>query len=177
MIIQGETGSGKTTQIPQFILEHFGLTKTIIVTQPRPVAAITVAERVAKEMDVPIGSYVGFAVRFDNKTSEQTKLFYMTDGLLLHHFQDFDIFVVDEAHERTLNSDIILGFLKQLSQTNQDIKIIVMSATIETEKFSTFFNHAKILKIPGQIFPLKIEYLLSSCFNYLDESLTKVLKQ
>lgn len=183
-IIEGSTGSGKTTQIPQFLLESdiISANKQVICTQPRQVAAINVATRVAQEMDVELGSVVGYCVRFDAKLSNQTRLKYMTDGLLLHEFindrdaSNYGIIIIDEAHERNINSDIILGLLKQLSERRQDVRIVVMSATLEAEKFTNFFNKAPHLIVPGRLHPVDIIYTPEPVPDYVKAAISTALK-
>ena len=182
IIIEGETGSGKTTQIPQFILESGVCTnKMIACTQPRQVAAINVARRVAEEMDEEVGETVGYSVRFDSKIGENTKLVYMTDGILMREFIDnpdvsnYGVIIIDEAHERSVNTDITIGFLKQLVERRDDLHIIIMSATLESTKFTLYFNSAPLLKIPGRTFPVDIIYLEEAVGSYLNEAILRVL--
>jgi ATP-dependent RNA helicase DHX8/PRP22 len=149
LIIVGETGSGKTTQIPQF-LYRAGLVpqgKMIAITQPRRVAAISIAKRVAQEMGVPLGSKVGYSIRFEDMTSKDTQIKYMTDGMLLRELlsdpllSKYSVVVLDEAHERTLRTDILFGMLKRLQRgPRKDLKIVVMSATLNSKQFSEYFN-------------------------------------
>lgn len=142
IILQGETGSGKTTQVPQFLLEA-GLAgkKNIACTQPRRVAATSVAKRVSEEMDVQLGGTVGYTIRFEDKTSSQTRLKYLTDGMLLREsmmdpmLSKYSIIVLDEAHERTLSTDILFGLLKEILPKRPDLKVVVMSATLNAERF------------------------------------------
>lgn len=181
-IIEGSTGSGKTTQIPQFLLEAGITDKKILCTQPRRVAAINVATRVAQEMDLPLGGIVGYTVRFDSKTSEETRLIYMTDGLLMKEFindpnvNQYGIILIDEAHERNINSDIILGLLKQLVQRRDDIHVVVMSATLEANKFTGFYNDAPHLVIPGRLHPVDIIYEKEAVPDYLRAAITRAIK-
>lgn len=184
-IIEGETGSGKTTQIPQFLLEANLISpdKQIVCTQPRRVAATSVAQRVANELDVECGDVVGYVVRFDTKTSERTKLVYMTDGLLLKEFvedpnvEKYGIILIDEAHERNINSDIIIGLLKQLAERRDDIHIVIMSATLEIEKFQNFFgSDTPLLKVPGRQFKVDLIYLEEPVGSYLDEAVSIVCR-
>lgn len=181
-IIEGSTGSGKTTQIPQFLLEA-GLTdKKVLCTQPRRVAAINVATRVAQEMDVALGSVVGYAVRFDSRMSEDTKLVYMTDGLLMKEFitdpdvSQYGVILIDEAHERNINSDIILGLLKQLVQRRDDVHVVVMSATLEANKFTDFYNEAPHLEIPGRLHPVDVIYEKEAVPDYVRAAITRAIK-
>lgn len=152
LIVVAETGSGKTTQIPQYIIEE-GLLETgkkIACTQPRRVAAMSVASRVSDEMSVKLGNEVGYCVRFDDKSSKKTILKYMTDGMLLREFlmdpylSSYSFLIIDEAHERTLHTDILFGLVKNLCLNRTDFKIIIASATLDAQKFSTYFNDAPI---------------------------------
>ena len=159
-ILIGETGSGKSTQIPQFLLDWLVKERkhgSIAVTQPRRVAAINLATRVAQEHGCNIGDTVGYSVRFDNTTSTRTRLKYLTDGMLLRELmmnrelKEYNVVVIDEAHERTVLTDLILGFLKSLiNGPRPDLKIVVMSATLQAEKFSQFFDDAPILFVEGR---------------------------
>ena len=144
MVIQGDTGSGKTTQVPQFLLESFLIDlkgKNIACTQPRRVAAMSVAARVAQEMDVKLGDEVGYTIRFDDISSHLTRLKYLTDGMLLREsmidplLNKYGIIILDEAHERTLSTDILFGLLKSILLKRKDLKIVVMSATMNAERF------------------------------------------
>ena len=164
LIIQGETGSGKTTQIPQFILENDQSDLMIAVTQPRRIAAISVARRVAEETDTTLGDLVGYTIRFDDCTSEHTKLKYLTDGMLLRelvidrNLTKYSTIIIDEAHERSLNTDILLGVLKSLA-LERKIRLIVMSATIEVERFAHYFDKSTpILSVPGRQHPVELYY-------------------
>jgi HrpA-like RNA helicase len=149
-IIVGETGSGKSTQIPQILLDHqlVGSGKCIVCTQPRRVAAVTIAQKVASERNGPVGGEVGYSIRFEDKSSPVTRIKYSTDGVLLREFMSdpvvtkYDIVILDEAHERSLQTDILMGLLKQiqLNKSRDDLKIIVMSATLQVELFANFFE-------------------------------------
>ncbi|CCH60435.1 hypothetical protein TBLA_0C06420 [Henningerozyma blattae CBS 6284] len=179
-VLIGETGSGKSTQIPQFLLESNKSKNkkdsfSIAVTQPRRVAAINLANRVAQEFGCNIGDQVGYSVRFDNKTSSRTNLKYLTDGMLLRELmidkqlKDYNVVIIDEAHERTVLTDLILGFLKSLIMgPRPDLKIIVMSATLQAEKFSEFFNNAPILFVEGRKFPVTQYYLKAASDDIVD---------
>jgi len=153
IIIVGETGSGKTTQIPQYLHEH-GFTKRgkVGCTQPRRVAAMSVAARVAEEMGVKLGYQVGYSIRFEDCTSEKTILKYMTDGMLLREFltepdlASYSALMIDEAHERTLHTDILFGLVKDISRFRPDLKLLISSATMDAEKFSAFFDNAPIFR-------------------------------
>ncbi|CAL9732938.1 pre-mRNA-splicing factor ATP-dependent RNA helicase Prp43p [Monosporozyma unispora] len=185
MVFVGETGSGKTTQIPQFVLfdemPHL-LNTQVACTQPRRVAAMSVAQRVAEEMDVKLGEEVGYSIRFENKTSPKTILKYMTDGMLLreamedHDLKRYSCIILDEAHERTLATDILMGLLKQVVQRRPDLKIIIMSATLDAEKFQHYFNDAPLLAVPGRTYPVDIYYTPEFQRDYLDSAIRTVLQ-
>lgn len=185
MVLVGETGSGKTTQVPQFVLyddmPHL-VGKQVACTQPRRVAAMSVAARVADEMDVKLGEEVGYNIRFENMTSNKTVLKYMTDGMLLreamedHNLGRYSCIILDEAHERTLATDILMGLLKQLSERRKDLKIIIMSATLDAEKFQGYFNDAPLLAVPGRTFPVEIYYTREFQRDYLDAAIRTVLQ-
>lgn len=140
VVLQGDTGSGKTTQVPQFLLES-GIVGSIACTQPRRVAAMSVAARVAKEMDVELGQEVGYTIRFEDRSGPQTRLKYLTDGMLLREsmidplLKRYQIIALDEAHERTLATDVLFGLLKEVLGKRKDLKIVVMSATLNAERF------------------------------------------
>ena len=165
VIVAGETGSGKTTQLPKMCLE-LGLGKygTIGHTQPRRLAARSVANRIAEETKTPLGDLVGYKVRFNDQVSEQTQVKLMTDGILLAEIQhdrylnQYDTIIIDEAHERSLNIDFILGYLKQLLPRRPDLKVIITSATIDPERFSKHFNDAPIIEVSGRTFPVDTRY-------------------
>lgn len=185
MVFVGETGSGKTTQIPQFVLyddlPHLKGTQ-VACTQPRRVAAMSVAARVADEMDVTLGEEVGYNIRFENRTSNKTILKYMTDGMLLreamedHDLKRYSVIILDEAHERTLATDILMGLLKQITQRRPDLKIIIMSATLDALKFQKYFNDAPLLAVPGRTHPVDIYYTPEYQKDYLDSALRTVLQ-
>lgn len=186
MVFVGETGSGKTTQIPQFVafdeIAHIG-GKMIACTQPRRVAAMSVAKRVAEEMDVELGQEVGYSVRFDDKSSPQTFVKYMTDGMLLREamtdpdLKRYSCIILDEAHERTLATDILMGLIKQVAQRRpDDLKVIVMSATLDAEKFQSYFNNAPLLAVPGRTHPVEIYYTPEYQRDYLEAAIRTVLQ-
>ncbi|RHZ70152.1 hypothetical protein Glove_275g61 [Diversispora epigaea] len=164
LVIIGETGSGKTTQIPQYILESFEDVKFIGVTQPRRIAAITVSTRVSEEHGSKLGEVVGYSIRFDDCTSSKTRLRYMTDGVLLREatldprLEQYNVIIVDEAHERTLETDVLFGLLKTTHILRPELKILVMSATLNVEKFSDFFNSCPIFVIPGRTYNVLINH-------------------
>lgn len=165
-VLVGETGSGKTTRVPLYLYEA-GLAKQgrIGVTQPRRIAAISVAEYVAAGMGCRVGEEVGFQIRFNDATTEGTKIKFMTDGILLQEaksdplFSRYDVLVFDEAHERGLNTDFCLGLAKRALAQRPELKVVVMSATIDAEKFAAFFNNAPIVRIEGRMFPVEVRYL------------------
>ena len=165
VIIAGETGSGKTTQIPKICLElGLGVKGYIGHTQPRRLAARSVANRIAEELKTEIGQLVGYKVRFSDHVSDSTLVKLMTDGILLAEIQQdklllqYDTIIIDEAHERSLNIDFILGYLKQLLPKRPDLKVIITSATIDVERFSNHFNHAPIIEVSGRTYPVEVRY-------------------
>ncbi|MGE3319405.1 MAG: ATP-dependent RNA helicase HrpA [Candidatus Berkiella sp.] len=166
IIVAGETGSGKTTQLPKFCIEAgFGVSGLIGHTQPRRLAARSIATRIASELNSEVGYLVGYQVRFSDKTSPSSLIKLMTDGILLSETQhdkwlnEYDCIIIDEAHERSLNIDFLLGFLKNLCQKRRDLKVIVTSATIDVERFSAFFNNAPLIQVEGRTFPVEVHYL------------------
>uniref|UniRef100_A0A8B9HH20 RNA helicase n=1 Tax=Astyanax mexicanus TaxID=7994 RepID=A0A8B9HH20_ASTMX len=184
LVIEGETGSGKTTQIPQYLMED-GYTKggmKIGCTQPRRVAAMSVSARVAQEVGVKLGNEVGYSIRFEDCTSERTVLKYMTDGMLLREFltepdlASYSVIIIDEAHERTLHTDILFGLIKDIARFRPDLKVLVASATLDTERFSCFFDDAPVFRIPGRRFPVDIFYTKAPEADYLDACVVSVLQ-
>jgi len=165
IVLTGETGSGKTTQIPKMCLEAgLGAKGRIACTQPRRVAALSVAKRVAEELGVDFGAEVGAKIRFTDQTSRQTRVKFMTDGILLSEIQsdpllrDYEAIIIDEAHERSLNIDFLLGHLNQLRKRRPRLKIIITSATIDSRKFSESFDNAPIIEVSGRVYPVDIIY-------------------
>ncbi|MER5389640.1 ATP-dependent RNA helicase HrpA [Saccharopolyspora sp. NPDC002686] len=165
VIVAGETGSGKTTQLPKMCLElGRGVQGMIGHTQPRRLAARTVAERVAEELDTELGDAIGYQVRFTERASEDTLVKLMTDGILLAEIQHdrllrrYDTLIIDEAHERSLNIDFILGYLKQLLPRRPDLKVIITSATIDPERFSRHFDDAPVVEVSGRTYPVEVRY-------------------
>jgi ATP-dependent helicase HrpA len=165
VVVAGETGSGKTTQLPKLCLElGRGVRGTIAHTQPRRLAARTVAQRIADELNVPLGGAVGYAVRFDDRGSQDTLLRLVTDGLLLAEIRRdpllrrYDTVIVDEAHERSLNIDFLLGCLHRILPRRPDLKLIITSATIDPERFSAHFDGAPIIEVSGRTFPVEVRY-------------------
>ncbi|WP_256972861.1 ATP-dependent RNA helicase HrpA, partial [Klebsiella variicola] len=165
VIVAGETGSGKTTQLPKICMElGRGLKGLIGHTQPRRLAARTVANRIAEELQTEPGSCIGYKVRFSDHVSDNTMVKLMTDGILLAEIQQdrllmqYDTIIIDEAHERSLNIDFLLGYLKELLPRRPDLKIIITSATIDPERFSKHFNHAPIIEVSGRTYPVEVRY-------------------
>ena len=165
VIVAGETGSGKTTQLPKICLElGRGIEALIGHTQPRRIAARSVAERIAEELNTELGTAVGYQVRFTDHSSSSTLVKVMTDGILLAEMQRdrdlrrYDTIIIDEAHERSLNIDFILGYLKQLLPRRPDLKVIITSATIDPQRFSKHFNNAPIIEVSGRTYPVEVRY-------------------
>ena len=165
VIVAGETGSGKSTQLPQFCVRAGrGVDGMIGHTQPRRIAARTIADRIAEEMGCELGTTVGYAVRFTDRVGEQTRIKVMTDGILLAEIQRdrmlrrYDTMIIDEAHERSLNIDFLLGYIRQLLPRRPDLKLIVTSATIDTQRFSEHFDNAPIITVEGRTYPVEIRY-------------------
>lgn len=165
VIVAGETGSGKTTQLPKMCLDAGrGVDAKIACTQPRRVAALSVSRRIAEELGVDWGEEVGCKIRFKDETKAQTRIKMMTDGMLLAEIQgdanlfEYDTIIIDEAHERSLNIDFLLGYLRQLREKRPELKIIITSATIDTKTFSEAFDNAPIIEVSGRVYPVDIEY-------------------
>jgi pre-mRNA-splicing factor ATP-dependent RNA helicase DHX16 len=185
LILVGETGSGKTTQIPQYLHEA-GWSKLgkIGCTQPRRVAAMSVAARVAQEMNVKLGHEVGYSIRFEDCTSDSTVIKYMTDGMLLREFltepdlASYSCMMIDEAHERTLHTDVLFGLVKDITRfrDQDDFRLIISSATLDAEKFSAYFDDANIFMIPGRMFPVEIFYTKAPEADYLDAVIVSILQ-
>jgi pre-mRNA-splicing factor ATP-dependent RNA helicase DHX16 len=188
LVMVGETGSGKTTQVAQY-LHEIGYTKLgrIGCTQPRRVAAMSVAARVASEMGVKLGAEVGYSIRFEDCTSSSTLIKYMTDGMLLREFMlepdlaSYSVIILDEAHERTLHTDILLGLVKDVVKTREDLKIIISSATVDARKFGAYFAgpdglEAPIYTIPGRRFPITYYYPKAPEADYIQAAVVTVLQ-
>src|SRR5580658_3276 len=161
VIVAGATGSGKTTQLPKIALAMGrGVRKMIGVTQPRRIAATSVAARVASEVGSPLGTEIGYQIRFDDRTSAATYVKFMTDGILVAEIygdrllERYDTIILDEAHERSLNIDFLLGWLKRILPERPDLKVVVSSATLETERFSEFFGGAPVIQVEGRTYPV-----------------------
>lgn len=189
-IVVGETGSGKTTQLAQFLYEEglgsnistHGRRKMIGCTQPRRMAAMSVAKRVSEEMNCVLGEEVGYSIRFEDKTNHnKTIVKYMTDGVLLREIlvdpmlENYSCVIMDEAHERSLNTDILLGLFKVLLSKRKDLKLIVTSATMNADRFSSFFGNAPQFVIPGRTFPVDVMFSKASCSDYVETAVKQVL--
>lgn len=189
LIVVGETGSGKTTQLPQYLYEE-GYTKSaksgsplkVGCTQPRRVAATSVATRVAEEVGCVLGEEVGYSIRFEDITSDKTAIKYVTDGMLLREFMtdpllsSYSALMIDEAHERTVSTEIVLTLLKDIIKERKDLKLIIASATINASKFSDYFDGAPIFNIPGRRFPVDICYTKNPEANYIQAAITTVFQ-
>ena len=198
VIVVGQTGSGKTTQLTQFLYEDgYGKGGLIGCTQPRRVAAMSVAKRVSEEMEVKLGDLVGYAIRFEDCTSKDTVIkcksfastkvsdtdssLDMTDGVLLREslvepdLDKYSCIIMDEAHERALNTDVLMGLIKKVLARRRDLKLIVTSATMNAERFSRFYGGAPEFFIPGRTFPVDIQYSRSPCEDYVDSAVKQVL--
>lgn len=183
VIIEGETGSGKTTQIPQFLLPMLAQVgyKAIACTQPRRVAAMSIAKRVSEEMDVELGQHVGYTIRFEDCSNlHKTILKFLTDGMLLREamsdplLSKYSCIVLDEAHERTLSTDVLMGLIKEIMSKRKDLKVLVMSATLDALKFQSYFDNAPLLKVPGRTFPVEIFYTPEPERDYVEAAVRTV---
>ncbi|KLU92471.1 hypothetical protein MAPG_11416 [Magnaporthiopsis poae ATCC 64411] len=183
MIVVGETGSGKTTQLTQYLAEAgFANDGVIGCTQPRRVAAMSVAKRVSEEVGCELGQEVGYTIRFEDLTSPKTRIKYMTDGMLQREvvidpdLRRYSVIMLDEAHERTIATDVLFALLKKAVKRRPDLKIIVTSATLDADKFSAYFNECPIFTIPGRTFPVEILYSREPESDYLDAALVTVMQ-
>lgn len=183
LVIVGETGSGKTTQITQY-LNDAGFSEHGIIgcTQPRRVAAVSVSERVAEEFGCKLGNEVGYTIRFEDNTSPKTQIKYMTDGMLQREalldptMSKYSVIMLDEAHERTVATDVLFALLKQAAQKRPDLKVIVTSATLDAAKFSEYFSGCPVIKIPGKTFPVEVLYAQSPQMDYIESALDAVME-
>lgn len=171
------------TQLPQYLVEC-GYTKNgkkIGCTQPRRVAAMSVATRVSEEMGTKLGKEVGYSIRFEDCTCDKTIVKYMTDGMLLREFLTepdlggYSCLIIDEAHERTLQTDILFGLVKDIARFRPDLKLLISSATMDAEKFSVYFDDAPIFKIPGRKFPVDVYHTVSPEANYISAAITTIM--
>lgn len=193
IVLVGETGSGKTTQIPQWCVEIMRkravpgklpsqCRRGVACTQPRRVAAMSVATRVSEEMDVALGQEVGYSIRFEDCSGPRTLLKYMTDGMLLREamsdplMEAYGVVLLDEAHERTLATDILMGVLKQVVSRRPDLKIVVMSATLDAGKFQNYFDNAPLMSVPGRTHPVEIFYTPEPERDYLEAAIRTVVQ-
>lgn len=183
LIVVGDTGSGKTTQLTQYLAEGgFANTGMIGCTQPRRVAAMSVAKRVAEEVGCRLGQEVGYTIRFEDCTSPETKIKYMTDGMLQREvlldpdIKRYSVIMLDEAHERTIATDVLFGLLKKTLKRRPDLKVIVTSATLDADKFSEYFNKCPIFTIPGRTYPVEVMYSREPETDYLDAALVTVMQ-
>ncbi|KIS67687.1 putative RNA-dependent ATPase [Mycosarcoma maydis] len=182
VVVIGETGSGKTTQLAQFLHED-GYTQYGMVgcTQPRRVAAMSVAKRVSEEMECKLGGTVGYSIRFEDCTSSETKIKYMTDGVLLREslneadLDRYSAVILDEAHERSLSTDVLMGLLRKILQRRRDLKLIVTSATMNADKFASFYGGAQTFTIPGRTFPVDVLFSKTPCEDYVDSAIKQSL--
>ena len=183
LVIVGETGSGKTTQVTQYLAEEgFADSSKIGCTQPRRVAAVSVAKRVAEEVGCRVGQEVGYTIRFEDCTSPDTRIKYMTDGMLQREclvdpdLKAYSVLMLDDAHARTIATDVVIGLIKKALQRRPDLKLIVTSATLDAEKFSSYFFGCPIFTIPGRTYPVEILYTKEPEPDYLDASLITVMQ-
>ncbi|MDE2828860.1 MAG: ATP-dependent RNA helicase HrpA [Gemmatimonadota bacterium] len=184
VIVAGETGSGKTTQLPKMCLEAgCGVAAKIACTQPRRVAALSVSRRIAEELNVAWGAEVGCKIRFKDETAPETRIKMVTDGMLLAEIQgdpnlyEYDTVIIDEAHERSLNIDFLLGYLRLLQKRRPELRIVITSATIDTEAFSKAFDNAPIIEVSGRMYPVDVQYLPIEDLageTYIDAAVTAV---
>lgn len=183
VVLVGETGSGKTTQIPQY-LHEVGYTKLgkVGITQPRRVAAMSVASRVSQEMGTKLGQEVGYSIRFEDCTSDNTIIKFMTDGMLLREFlnepdlKSYSCLMIDEAHERTLHTDVLFGLVKDLARARPDLKLIISSATMDAKKFAEYFDNAKIITVPGRRYPVDIYYTKAAEADFTEAAVITALQ-
>lgn len=182
VVVVGETGSGKTTQLTQYLYEEgYADDGCIACTQPRRVAAISVAQRVAHEMGVELGKEVGYSIRFEDNTSRSTVIKYMTDGILLREslsdpdLEKYSCIIMDEAHERSLNTDILFGLLRNIAMHRNDLRLIITSATMDASKFSKFYGTVPVFKIPGRTFPVEIFHSANVVSDYVAQAVTQAV--
>ena len=185
-ILTGETGSGKTTQIPKILLSHKLIPQQVVITQPRRVAAISIAHRVSEELNTTIGDVVGYSVRFQEKSSKYTKIKYVTDGMLVREcildplLSKYSVVIIDEVHERSVHTDILLAILKGLISGDEkkrpDLKVVIMSATFNAKKFLDYFNTKAFISVMGRTFPVKVYNVVKENASYIDMALSCVMQ-
>ncbi|TPP65967.1 Pre mRNA splicing factor ATP dependent RNA [Fasciola gigantica] len=183
VVIVGETGSGKTTQLTQYLHEDGYTTFGMVgCTQPRRVAAMSVARRVAEEMGSRLGEEVGYAIRFEDCTSPGTMIKYMTDGILLREslresdLDPYSAIIMDEAHERSLNTDVLFGLLREVVSRRNDLRLLITSATMDAERFAQFFGDCPIFRIPGRTFPVDIQFSKTTVMDYVDAAVKQAIQ-
>ncbi|KNC49585.1 DEAH box polypeptide 16 [Thecamonas trahens ATCC 50062] len=183
-VVVGETGSGKSTQLPQYLFEAgmVNARSRVAITQPRVVAATSVAARVAAEVGTRVGDVVGYRVRFEHRCSAGTVIKFLTDGMMLREaiaddaLSEYGVIVLDEAHERTVHTDVLLGLLKSLLQRRPELKLVIMSATLDASAFASFFDSAPVLYVTGRTYPVQTFYAAEPLEDYIDGALTTVLQ-
>lgn len=182
LIVYGSTGSGKSTQISQLLLNNtMRLGKMIVCTQPRRMAVVGLASRVSCEINSQIGKLVGYSIRFEDCFSKYTKIKYLTDGILIREclidqmLTKYSIIIIDEAHERSINTDIVMGTCKKLLTLRSDLKILITSATLSLKLFTDYFFHCPILMIPGKIYDIKLCYTRKKCLDYFEATLKTII--
>src|SRR3989338_3639312 len=181
-IIIGETGSGKSTQVPQYILDDAAFSRArVIVTQPRRVAAVTLAQRVASERNGKVGDEIGYTVRFEDVSSHDTRVRYMTDGMVLRELMvdnalgGTKVVLLDEAHERTVNTDVLMALLRRKA-ANKELRLVVMSATLDADRFSMYFSRAPVLYVAGRQFSVDVFFTVETPADILETALATILQ-
>ncbi len=183
VVVCGSTGSGKTTQLPKAALvQGFGRSGRIGCTQPRRIAASALAQRLSFEMNTNVGKGVGYKVRFDDRTGDETVVKFMTDGILLAETRDdpdllqYDCIILDEVHERSLNIDFLLGYMKLLLQRRKDLRLIISSATLESGHIAEFFHQAPVIEVEGRLYPIEDHYMPPEDHEELDENVARAVE-
>lgn len=180
VILSSETGTGKTTQVPRYVYEMYA--QPVICSQPRRIAAISIAKRVAEEMGTALGQLVGYSVRFEERACEDTMIRYVTDGTLLREFIEdttlskYKAVIIDEVHERTINIDLLLGLVKDAIEIRKDLKVIIMSATISTERFQSYLQGAAVFHIKSRTFPIAVKYMDKPAVDYVVEAVSRAIE-
>ncbi|KAI5161029.1 pre-mRNA-splicing factor ATP-dependent RNA helicase DHX15/PRP43 [Nematocida ausubeli] len=180
LVLSSETGTGKTTQVPKYIYEMYN--ESVVCSQPRRIAAISIAKRVSEEMKQTLGKLVGYSVRFEECLSEHTKIRYVTDGTLIRDFindasiSQYKAIIIDEVHERTINIDLLLGLVKDAIAIRSDLKVVIMSATLSTNKFTEYFPGAATLHITSRSFPIEVRYLPAEKDEYVEKAVEIAMK-